>query len=85
MEKQKVEFIETGTKERNTGMSIIDQIHRQIQELSEVQEWAEDMLERFRNDPEHWPEDAKDDLEQVIGYMQDAQHDLMDAMDQYQK
>ena len=66
-------------------MSLIDHIMEKIQTMSEIQEWAEDMVERFRNDPEHWPEDAREDLEQVIGYMEDAQHDLMDAMDQYQK
>lgn len=65
-------------------MNLIVQMQTKIQKLNEIQEWAEDMIERLRNDPEHWPEDAREDLEQVIGYMEDAQHDLMDAMDQYQ-
>ena len=64
---------------------LISEIENKIRSLGDIQSWAERMIEKMRNDPEHWPEDARDDLDQVVGYMEDAQHDLMDAIDQYQE
>lgn len=64
-------------------MNLINRIYKLEQDIDSIEERAEKLLEEMRNDPENWDEDAYEDMEQVIGFMQDARHDLYDAEDRY--
>lgn len=64
-------------------MNLINRIYKLEQDIDNIEERAEKLLEEMHNDPENWDEDAYEDMEQVIGFMQDARHDLYDAEDRY--
>ena len=64
-------------------MSLIYKIHKLERDIDDIQERADEILEEMHNDPENWDEDVYEDMEQVIGFMQDARHDLYDAEEHY--
>ena len=64
-------------------MSLIHKIRKLERDIDDIEERADEILEEMRNDPENQDEDAYEDMEQVIGFMQDARHDLYDAEDRY--
>lgn len=63
----------------------LKQIELMIKTLDLIEYQALEIMEDMGQNPEYWNQDAKDDMDQVRGYIQDAIHDLMDASDQYGK
>lgn len=64
-------------------MNLLNRIYKLEQDIDDIEERAEKLLEEMRNDPENWDEDAYEDMEQVIGFMKGARHDLYNTEDCY--